>query len=431
MWYISKASQTLALEESHNMDAKAAMQSLQNKIRRFSPGDLDACEVIYLVAFALWLAFQLLDTALVGPVIAGPVLKAVRYGCIGLLFFSELLGGRYGKRTMIWVVLAWIVCIGAINSGQAFYIDCVLFVFCARNVSMDKVLRVALWVSSIICAGIIICAFAGIIPNIIFGDSNRPRYMLGFRYMLFPSMIVFNITCIVVLLKRYHFSVIHAVLLFAANLAIYLATNARLSFILAIVAILAGLCGSLTKRHFAQWGFKLKKAIASRPAKILAYAVFPLCIIIMFALTLAFNPQIPCMRDLDTFLVGRLFYGHQAIETYGFTWFGQEITTIGNGLDASGIAAVQGSYNYIDSLYVKLFVQIGIIPALVFFGGFTALCVWAYKRSDWFLLAMLVILAVHLTIDDLSFALKYDILLLYLSLPLSHKAAAKEMKGSQ
>ena len=137
------------------------------------------------------------------------------------------------------------------------------------------------------------------------------------------------------------------------------------------------------------------------------------------------------MHDLDTFLVGRLFYGHQAIETYGFTWFGQEITTIGNGLDASGIATVQGSYNYIDSLYVKLFVQIGIIPALVFFGGFTALCVWAYKRSDWFLLAMLVILAVHLTIDDLSFALKYDILLLYLSFPLSRKAAAKEMKGSQ
>lgn len=431
MWYISKASQTLTLEESHNMDTKAAMQSLQNKIRRFSPGDLDACETIYLVAFALWLAFQLLDTALVGPVIAGPVLKAVRYGCIGLLFFSELLGGRYGKRTMIWVVLAWIVCIGAINSGQAFYIDCVLFVFCARNVPMDKILRVALWVSSLACAGIIICALAGIIPNILFGDPSRPRYMLGFRYMLFPSIIVFNITCIVVLLKRYDFSIFHAVVLLLLNLSVYIATDARLSFVLSVAAILIGSSISLAKKHLPTWGSHLKRLVYSKSLKTCVYWIFPACAIIMLILTFVYSPQSLFMRDLDTFLVGRLHYGHQAIETYGFTWFGQEITLIGKGLDSSGLNALQGSYNYIDSLYVKLFVQIGIIPAFVFFGGLTALCAWAYKRSDWFLLAMLVILAVHLTIDDLSFALKYDILLLYLSLPLSHKAAAKEMKGSQ
>lgn len=431
MWYISKASQTLTLEESHNMDAKAAMQSLQNKICRFSPGDLNACEAMYLVAFALWLAFQLLDTALVGPVIAGPMLKAVRFGCIGLLFFSELLGGRYDRRTMVWIVFAWIVCIGAINSDQAFYIDCVLFVFCARNVPMDKILRTALWVSSLTCAGIITCAFIGIIPNILFGDPSRPRYMLGFRYMLFPSMIVFNITCVVVLLKQYDFSILHAVVLFLLNLGVYIATDARLSFVLSIAAILIGLSIPLAKRHLSTWGSHLKELVCSRPFKVCVYWVFPACAIIMLMLTFAYNPQSLFMRDLDTFLVGRLHYGHQAIETYGFTWFGQEITLIGKGLDSSGMSSLQGSYNYIDSLYVKLFVQIGVIPTLVFFGGFTALCVWAHRRGDWFLLAMLVILAIHLTIDDLSFALKYDILLLYLSLPLSHKAATKKMKGFQ
>ena len=58
-------------------------------------GNVDACELLFLIAFAIWMVFQLLGEALVGPLVSGSIEKTVRYGCIGLLLFSELIGGRY------------------------------------------------------------------------------------------------------------------------------------------------------------------------------------------------------------------------------------------------------------------------------------------------------------------------------------------------
>lgn len=392
-------------------------------------GNVDACELLFLIAFAIWMVFQLLGEALVGPLVSGSIEKTVRYGCIGLLLFSELIGGRYDKRTILWLAFAWILCIGMINAAEAYYIDCIIFAFCARNVAMNKILKVAFWSSTLVCAGVILCSLVGIIPNYIFTGGDRQRWLLGFRYMLFPSMIVFNITCIVILLKRYDFSWTHAAGLFMANLAIYFATDSRLSFYLAIIAIIAGLCCSkLPKNRHGAVAIQGRNIIYSKPVKWLVFLAFPLCAATMLAATIFYTPDNSILNTLNGILGRRLEYGNATLNTYGFTLFGQEILQIGNGLDVSGGSSTVGAYNYIDSLYVKLFVQIGVIPALVFFGAFTALCIWAYKNHDWFLVSMLVILAIHFTVDDLSLFLRYDILLLYLSLPIANIVATKKSK---
>lgn len=409
------------------MGLQAKIDTARSRVSSLSLGDINACELLFLASFAIWMVFQLLGEALVGPLVSGSIEKTVRYSCIGLLFFSELLGGRYDKRTVLWLTLAWILCIGLINAAEAFYIDCIIFAFCARNVAMDRILRVAFWSSALICIGVILCSLIGVIPNYIFTGGDRQRWLLGFRYMLFPSMIVFNITCVVILLKRHSFSWTHAAGLFVANLAIYFATDSRLSFYLAVIAIIAGLCCSkLPENRHCAVVIQGRNIIYSKPVKWLVFLAFPLCAAAMLTATIIYTPDNSILNALNGILGRRLEYGNATLNTYGFSLFGQEILQIGNALDVSGGSTIIGTYNYIDSLYVKLFVQIGIIPALVFFGAFTALCVWSYKRHDWFLISMLIILAIHFTVDDLSFFLRYDILLLYLSLPIANTFVAKK-----
>lgn len=404
------------------MGLKARVNTVHSRLSHLSPGDITACEFLFLVSFAIWMVFQLLETALIGDIISVHLMQVVRFSCIALLFISELLGGRYDRRTLVWLCLAWLFCIGMINSGQMYLIDWILFSFCARNVRMDKILQVAFWVSSIVCVGIILCSLIGLIPNVLWMAGDRPRYLLGFTYMLFPSMIAFNVTCIVVLLKQDRFSLVHALCLFVANFAIYLATDSRLSFYLAIAIIVLGLMGSQRKRQSLASASILLSRMAHAPiTRIVAYAAFPVCALVMLLLTIMYSPDNAIMQALNSILGQRLELGNSVFHGYGLTLFGQEITQTGSALGADGTVTSMGSYNYIDSLYVKLFIQVGIVPAIIFIAGFTWLSIWAYNERKWYLLAMLLILALHLTIDDLSFFLRYNILLLYLSMPLTYR----------
>ena len=53
-------------------------------------------------------------------------------------------------------------------------------------------------------------------------------------------------------------------------------------------------------------------------------------------------------------------YGQNALRTYGLSLFGQEVEWVGY-----GIGAKEGVYNYVDSSYLRIAIQNGIIPLLV------------------------------------------------------------------
>ena len=78
----------------------------------------------------------------------------------------------------------------------------ILFIYALRDVPFKKVAQTSLVVSMFLLLFVIISAKLGIITNYIEVSGSRVRTYLGFRYALFPSILLMNIVAIVFYLKQ-------------------------------------------------------------------------------------------------------------------------------------------------------------------------------------------------------------------------------------
>lgn len=133
--------------------------------------------------------------------------------------------------------------------------------------------------------------------------------------------------------------------------------------------------------------------------------------------------------ELNTFLNGRLGLGQRALAQYGTTLFGQNIDFIGNGLGVDGKLNVSGAYNYVDCLYVRLPILYGWVFTVLFMTGMTFLSLWAARKRDYALLLVLIAIAFHGVIDDLTIRLQFCTFLFLLGTYVSEAIGEKSVKG--
>ena len=149
---------------------------------------------IYLIALSIYLGFTILNSSFFAPITDSFVKYAIIL-CLILLLFKELLGIKPKVREVVYLLLTLLLtAIIYLNLGWANAIlPLFFFIYAARDVPLSKILRLAFLESAILLAGIIICAKLGIITDYI-EIGARTRDYLGFRYSLFPQVLLFNIT---------------------------------------------------------------------------------------------------------------------------------------------------------------------------------------------------------------------------------------------
>lgn len=331
--------------------------------------------------------------------------------CVGLLGLYELSQGGVKKRDWPGMFICAAFSVSAVliatSNVQRLVGWIFLLTFCARRIPFPKVADFILKVSFATMAIIVLSGQLGIIENVVVYHAGRVRNYLGFRYALYPSGLLLNLTALYVYLRKDKLKVTAALAWALLNYYVYYMTDSRMSFLLALLLLVAG----LLLRWLPQVAEKAQALWA------LAASSFVICAGVSMAFIIGYDSRIPWMRRLNRMLESRLRLGKSSLIKYGVNLFGQKIEWVGNGLDVDG-NVVEEVYDYVDCLYLKVLQRYGLIFSVVLL----ALVTWAmfrlWKRKEYHILVISASVAVHCLLDDLSLSLYYNTFWMALGLAL-------------
>lgn len=358
---------------------------------------LDMGEALIIFALGIWITVTIFRTSFF-VVSSENIIRIVRYGAVAIAVFAEVFSGKHSWKSIFALVPFALLSVGALAGDDKYYVQAFILIYCARNIEFRKLARLSLWILSIITVFIIFSSLIGIIPDYVEKSGERIRHYLGFRYALYPAELVFAITTLVVYLRGKNLNILHALTLLAANAGIFYLTNSRLSFALASILVFIAFFLRRSWQVFAR----------TRLAAITAGFSFLWCTLLALYLTYSYAHPNRLLRTINDIFGNRLALSYTNLHRYGIHPIGQPLELFGNGLTSEGERNLSGTYNYIDSLYIKMAINYGYIFLIVFLILITLVALKAWKQNDHYLLLVLVIIAGHCLVDDLSFNLEYN-----------------------
>ena len=107
--------------------------------------------------------------------------------------------------------------------------------------------------------------------------------------------------------------------------------------------------------------------------------------------------------------------GNSVFQEYGLSLLGQPLDLNGSSLDPSGQIVPTAVYRYVDCMYVKVLVQMGLLFTIVYFGALGELVRRLERSERKTLVLIFVLIALHCLLDDLMLYLLYNPFVLLLS----------------
>ena len=330
--------------------------------------------MLFYIPYVAYLLYSLLNTSFYAKYISsyGKILFVF---CFLLLLLKEFAGARFTSRDGLLAM--------------------VIFIYSARNMEVNKILRISYIISLFMLVFIILSSYLGIIQNYISYSALRERQYLGFRYALYPSSILCNIIFLKIYLEKENISWLSLVCLLVGNYILFQYTDSRLTFLLGLVLIVFS---AIMKKSP---GFR--RVIINR-AFIWSFLV--LALLSIYA-TLNYDYLSDWQSDLNEALGGRLSLGNSTLKFYGYGLFGKMLSLSGNGLDENGMLNTS-TYDYVDNLYVLLLLRAGIIFLFIFLVAMTIIMKKIYIQKDSYLYIIFILLAFHGIIDDLIMLPQYN-----------------------
>ncbi|HEM3680169.1 TPA: polymerase [Streptococcus suis] len=377
-------------------------------------------EFLILGAFSIYLSFGLLTTSLYSQYINGTT-KLVIILTLAPLLICEIASNYNVKTILSIIVLSVLLFIGlevSDGTSQLLLMEGLIFIFCLREISFDKIAKMSLYISIILLFTVVFSSKIGLIPNFVLSSGGRIRYFLGFRYALYPSTIMTNITLLFVWLKGTEIKKKQLILLLGLNFWMYVETDSRLTFIVACLVLVISILLKIFPSIINKRTFLMRLLIPS----------YITSAILSYWLTVSYNPFINWYYSLNSFLGRRLSLGQYSLNTYGFTLFGQNISWVGNGLDIYGNQSTS-SYLYVDSLYIQILQRYGLIFLIIILLILSIMMVRIYQKDDYLLLVLLSITAMHGIIDDLILYLYFNPLWILVGIIISQNYCLRKDKN--
>ena len=350
--------------------------------------------MLFYIPYVAYLLYSLLNTSFYAKYINsyGKILFAF---CVLLLILKEFLGARFTSRDGV-LALVLIVITGYFYMYFGLTQTLLpIFIYSARNMEVNKILRISYVISVFMLVFIILSSYLGIIQNYIYYSALRERQYLGFRYALYPSSILCNIIFLKVYLEKENISWLSLICLLVANYVLFQYTDSRLTFILGVALIV--------------FSTIMKKSQKFREILLNRTFIWSFLVLALFSIyaTINYDYLSDWQSDLNEALGGRLSLGNSTLKFYGYGLFGKTLSLSGNGLDENGMLNTS-TYDYVDNLYVLLLLRAGIIFLFIFLVAMTIIMKKIYIQKDSYLYIIFILLAFHGIIDDLIMLPQYN-----------------------
>lgn len=362
-------------------------------------------ELLALVALGIFLTVSILNVTFYARYLPGTVYKLTIAFSIFLLLIKESFKRKYDYRALIGLfatILIYLI-VGKMTALSSNIAVGILFIYTLRDVPFKKVAQTSLVVSLCLLLFVIISAKFGIITNYIEISGPRVRSYLGFRYALFPSILLMNIVAIVFYLKQNKIRYWQWVLLALSVYWVYDQTDSRLTFYSSCILLVTNLLMKWIPNLFTNLGnifniFKLTFIVN-------AVASFWLAQTYLNSTNVFVNNF---LFKLNHMLGGRIFLANKSLQLYGFGLLGRQVYWNGNGLTVEGVRNYQ-TYLYVDNLYVQILQKYGLLILALMVSLLTLTLFKVIKSRQWILAFILILMSFHSMIDDLNLYLHNNI----------------------
>ena len=363
-------------------------------------------ELMALVALGIFLTVSILNVTFYARYMPGTVYKLAIAFSIFLLFIKEMFKRKYDYRALIGLfatILIYFI-VGKMTALGSEVPVSILFIYALRDVPFKKVAQTSLVVSTCLLFFIIVSAKVGIITNYIEVSGSRVRSYLGFRYALFPSMLLMDIVAIVFYLKQNKIQYWKWLLLSLSVYWVYDQTDSRLTFFSSCILLAC----SLLIKWFPELLSKLGYVFKAFKLTFIVNAIISFWVSFTYL-----NSGYSFINDLlfkvNHMLGGRLYLANKSLNLYGFGLLGRPVEWYGNGLTVEGIRNYQTYYLYVDNLYVQVLQRFGLLILGLMLSVLTLTLSKVIKKRQWVLAFILIMMSFHSMIDDLNLYLHNNI----------------------
>ncbi|HFI0148940.1 TPA: polymerase [Streptococcus suis] len=368
------------------------------------------------IGLLLYICFSLLSTTFYVQLVPGFIFQTAILASISLLALYNFIHFKGVTKWISGFITFAILILLTYLSSRTFshYAFSLVIVFLLKDFDFDKLVKFITPVIIGILLFVVLSSKIGIIQDYVEISSSRIRHYLGFRYSLFPSTVMLNIVALYLYNKRDKILYRELFLLGAAVLWIFLQTNSRLTAISSVVLLALGFC----IKRFPNFLERIRTLL------FLLIPSYIYAAILSYIMANQYIFSANWILSLDKFLGGRIFLASKSLSMYGFGLLGQNIQWIGNGLNADGQRSTM-SYLYVDNMYIQVLQKYGLLFLILFLGLITLSMILLYQRKQYFQLVILILLAFHATIDDLTFNLHYNLFIVLLGLPFANRKNVK------
>ena len=361
-------------------------------------------EKIFCFSYSIYLIFSLFSKTFLFQYYNVNVYRLIKVSYIALLFYIEYRDKKFNKNRIIGIILCLLLYLNTSYIGGVLSDSLSILILCSsRHAKFDKIAKITVIIEVFVLSLTIVLAKIGIIENYI-NYEYRVREYLGFLYALFPSMILFNITCLVIYLNReknIKKIIYKVILLFVANVFVYKLTNSRLSFACSIFLLI---CFCL----FKTIPNLLEKISNWKIYKVLSSYSFIICCILSILIMLVYNPEVTWTNKLSEILGNRIYLMRTSFDRYGFKLFGiKDIAWVGSGLNKYGKLNL-GEYLYVDNLYINILQKFGLFFLIVMLILITVTLLKCHDEKKYLIIFILFLISLRCLIDDLQLHLYYN-----------------------
>ena len=362
-------------------------------------------EILALIALVIFLVVSIIDVTFYVQFLPRVTYKILIAISLILLVVKELYKRKYDYRTIIGLFVTVLIYLliakmSSLNSNIAIGL---FFIYGLRDIPFKSVAKTSLVVSVFMLMFIIISAELGVITNYIEFSGARMRSYLGFRYALYPSILMMNIVAIVFYLKQHKVQYWQWLMLSLSVYWIYGQTDSRLTFYNSCILLL---CNLLVK-----WF----PNVLSKLVNVFKIFRFTFIVNAIISFWISFNYLSSTntfvnnsFYELNQMLGGRLYLANKSLNLFGFGLFGKPVEWNGNGLTYEGIRTYQ-TYLYVDNLYIQILQKFGLLVLVLMVTLLTLTLFKAIKKGQWVIAFILIVMSFHSMIDDLNLYLHYNI----------------------
>lgn len=324
----------------------------------------------------------------------------VKYGALFFfcLYFLAVKWNRKGFIGTLFIIIITFLCAFLIdNTTVLLYF---LMIILAGKQNFNNICKFLIITNLLLIFLIIVLCCIGILNDNVVVEGGKIAHSIGFAHystLAYHSLFFFIIGYYLIEGKRKEAKKILWLLTgFCLNILVFKITTVRLAFFCVCLFIICAIFIDLLDvlRYF-----NLNLLIAT----IMYPTMFFLSILFPFIYT-----KNGLLVKFDELLSGRLMFGQIAFQRYDITLFGQLIITDAGGINENGI----NTYFFIDSGYVNLLLQKGIILCVLIVLAYTLISRYAVKTNNRPLFIWCILVCIFSFVNDLMISTVINPLLL-------------------